>query len=558
MQRVTVFLLVFILATGSALGQSVSSQTLSDQVAQRLRNRIEAAGVPLKISVQGEPIHAQAMLPVFYERRTYRPAWTGNNGPLQHVEALVKAISEADREGLQPQDYHLAAIQSVFQEVHKNQARHNPLNPGRLADLELLLTDGFLVYAAHLLSGRINPETIDPEWFAKRREHDLAVILQAALDSNQIEKSLKSLLPQQPGYARLGRALARYREIEEKGGWPGVPEGPRMQKGDHGERVAALCIRLSATGDFNQGWDEDTGSFDDALELAVISFQQRHGLKTDGVVGRATLEALNVPVEQRIRQIVVNMERWRWLPEDLGRRHILVNIANFELDVVESEQVVQMMRVIVGRDYRRTPVFSDMMTYLVFSPYWNVPAKIAIQDIVPQVQKDVNYLFAQNIRVFQGWGAEAREIDPTTIDWSKVTAKSLNYRFRQEPGPANALGRVKFMLPNPFNVYLHDTPKQELFEKLERAFSSGCIRIEKPIELAQYVLKGDPRWTRENILAAIGKGIEQAVPLPEPIPTHLLYWTAWADEDGGAHFRNDLYGRDKRLDHALRQGPPAS
>ncbi|UCE07671.1 MAG: L,D-transpeptidase family protein, partial [bacterium] len=259
------------------------------------------------------------------------------------------------------------------------------------------------------------------------------------------------------------------------------------------------------------------------MKESIRKFQQRHGLDVDGAIGTKTLAALNTSVDDRIRQIEVNMERWRWLPQDLGKRHILVNIANFELDVVEDGNQVLTMLVIVGKTYRRTPVFSDKMTYLVLNPYWHVPPNLARQDILPQIKKDSTYLARKKIKVFDSWGADTKEIDPKTIDWSKVTIKNLIYRFRQDPGLENALGRIKFMFPNQFNVYLHDTPSLELFKKMVRDFSSGCIRIEKPIDLAEYVLRGDPKWTRKDILAALAKGVEQTVRLPEPIPIHLLY-----------------------------------
>jgi murein L,D-transpeptidase YcbB/YkuD len=296
--------------------------------------------------------------------------------------------------------------------------------------------------------------------------------------------------------------------------------------------------------------------FDEDLDTGVRHFQRRHGLDVDGVVGPATLSALNASADERVRRIEVNMERWRWLPQDLGRRYVIVNIANFELDVVEAEQEVMTMRVIVGRDYRRTPVFSGKMTYIVLSPYWHVPPSLAVKDILPQVRSDPGYLSRKGFKVFQGWGADTKEIDPGSVDWSKVTGTNFNYRFRQDPGPVNALGRVKFMLPNKFDVYLHDTPSPDLFEKSARAFSSGCIRIEKPIELVEYVLRGDPKWNRDAVLAAIDRRVEQTVQLREPIPVHLLYWTAWVDAAGTVHFRDDIYSRDKLLAEALAEKPP--
>lgn len=523
-----------------------------------LRHRIEETGIPPQITVGNELIHAAAALPLFYERRAYAPAWCHNGGLQPPADTLIEAIRGADQEGLNPSDYHLEKIGSLLESVYQQQAEKKPLDSHLLVDLDLLLTDAFLVYGSHLLVGKINPETIDSEWFTDRREIDLAAHLQTALEKNQIEEALRSLLPPQPGYARLRKALARYRDIAANGGWPMVPDGPKLQQGERGERVLALRRRLIAAGDLEPAEGDSLDLFDDAVEEALRKFQQRHGLEVDGVAGAATLANLNVPVAERIRQVILNMERWRWLPQDLGQRHILVNIANFELDVFESGQIVLMMRVMVGRDYRRTPVFSDRMTYLVLSPYWHVPPGIAARDILPAVKKDPGYLAKQNMKVFQGWGAEAKTIDPGTIDWQKITARNFSYRFRQDPGPANALGRVKFMFPNRFNVYLHDTPSRELFTRTERAFSSGCIRVEKPIELAEYVLRGDSQWTRAGIEAAIKRWREQTVRLPEPIPIHLLYWTAWANDDGSVNFRRDIYGRDKRLEEALLKKPPSN
>lgn len=538
----------------SAMG--AGAQVLTDQVDERIRSRIEAAGVPPRITIGEERIYASVALPTFYERRAYRPAWSGEEGPMPYVDELVRAIRAADRQGLNPRDYHLTKIEAVRAEVQENRTQKRPLNPGRLVDLDLLLTDAFLIYGSHLLAGRVNPETIDSEWHAQRRDADLAGVLQGALDSGRIEDALKGLLPPQSGYARLREALARYRAVAAEGGWRPIPDGPTLRSDDRGVRVGALRTRLRATGDLDREVLADEELFDEKLGDAVRRFQARHGLDLDGAVGPATLAALNVPAARRVEQIELNLERWRWLPQDLGERHILVNIANFELDVVEAGRTAMTMRVVVGRDYRRTPVFSDRMTYLVLSPYWYVPSSIAVKDKLPLIRKDPGYLAGQSMKVFQGWGAEMREVDPRVVDWSKVSAGNFPYTLRQEPGPGNALGRVKFMFPNKFNVYLHDTPSRELFAKTVRTFSSGCIRIEKPIELAEYLLRDDPKWTRESILAAVDRHAEQTVRLARPLQVHLLYWTAWADEDGSIQLRNDIYGRDQRLEDALREEAP--
>jgi murein L,D-transpeptidase YcbB/YkuD len=228
-----------------------------------------------------------------------------------------------------------------------------------------------------------------------------------------------------------------------------------------------------------------------------------------------------------------------------------VNVADFGLEVVEEDDVVLSMRTVVGRPYRRTPVFSAQMTYLVFSPFWQVPPGIAGRDILPRIRKDADYLSRERIRVFLGWGPEAVDVDPASVDWNQIEPRTLPYRFRQDPGPSNPLGGVKFMFPNRFNVYLHDTPSKELFDEVARAFSSGCIRVEKAAALASYLLRNDSSWTPEEIHKAMGAGWDQTVSLPEPIVVHLRYWTAWVDRDGAVHFRDDIYQHDKRMDKAL-------
>ena len=259
-----------------------------------------------------------------------------------------------------------------------------------------------------------------------------------------------------------------------------------------------------------------------------------------------------------MRQIELNMERWRWLPQTLGERYILVNIANFALDVVERGRSVLAMRVVVGKPARRTPFFSAEMTYLVLNPHWYVPPTIAIQDKLPLIRRDPGYVSRQNFKLFRHGEGGVTRVDPRSVDWSSVSARNFPYQLRQDPGPRNALGRVKFMLPNPYHVYLHDTPARELFAKTERAFSSGCIRLESPMELAEYLLKDDPQWPRQKIVASSQRGTEQVIQLPTSIPVHLLYWSAWTNEHGVVHFRKDIYDRDKVLDKALMELYPVS
>jgi murein L,D-transpeptidase YcbB/YkuD len=293
--------------------------------------------------------------------------------------------------------------------------------------------------------------------------------------------------------------------------------------------------------------------FDEALRDGVVRFQTRHGLTVDGRVGPLTLRALNVSAAERARLIELNLERWRWLPVDLGERYVLVNLPAFSLELVDREVPLLTMRVIVGKPYRRTPVFSDLMRYLVLNPYWEVPPSIAVQDKLPLVQKDPLYLAANGFEVLTGWGADERVVAPATVDWTALGRSSFPYRLRQAPGPVNALGRIKFMFPNPFNVYLHDTPSRELFTVDDRSLSSGCIRLERPVDLAEVVLEGTPGWDRQALETSLASPRTVTVSLARPIPVHLQHWTAWVEPDGTVAFRDDLYGRDERLDLALRE-----
>jgi murein L,D-transpeptidase YcbB/YkuD len=485
------------------------------------------------------------MLQWLYAERLYRPAWSTPAGLLPQIETLLEAIRGAETEGLQPADYFLSTIEPMLARIRQQTATMAEPAPEQLAELDLLLSAALVSYGADLLFGRHRPGSQEGE-VSLHTEADLRGILQPALDTGQIHAALHQLLPLHAGYGRLRQALAHYRRLAAQGGWPSIAPGPVLRLGDRDPRLVALRQRLRITGELGPASPVAVNLFDEAVEQAVRLFQERHGLDVDGVVGPTTLAALNVPVAARVRQIAVNMDRWRWLPQHLGARYLVVNIANFTLDVMEQEQVVMTMRVVVGTPQQRTPIFSDTMTHLILNPYWRVPPSIARREILPRLRREPGYLATQNIKLLRGQGAEAREVNPHSIDWSAVTAQNFNYSLRQDPGPDNALGRVKFMFPNVFDVYMHDTPQRRLFARPVRAFSHGCIRLEQPIALAEYLLRGQPSWSREKILAAIARGAESYVRLPEVLPVHLVYWTAWVSENGVLHFRPDIYGYDTR------------
>ena len=512
-------------------------------VVDELRQRLQISDETQTLRAAGIALQQPVALVQFYDQRAYEPAWLDTDGLLPPADALLKTVANAGREGLRATDYHHNEISKALDAI-----RVEPVaSIQQWADLDLLLTDTWLTYASHLLSGRLSPQKVDPQWTIKPRSRDLAAMLKEALEKNDVTAALDALSPTNTAYVRLRTALADYRELEKKGGWTRISPGPTLAKGVRHPRVKEVRARLRVTGELVKGTTDTRGAedlFDEGLRQAVRRFQQRHGLPDNGAVGAETLAELNVPVSQRMRQIAVNMERWRWLPDDLGQRYILVNIPDFSMSVVEGSQRVLDAKVIVGKSVLQTPVFTANMSYLVLSPRWNVPQTIAVKDKLPELRRDAYALARQNIRIYnQG----KNEIDPRSVDWNTVSINNFPYRLRQDPGPRNALGKVKFMFPNPYNVYLHDTPSHDLFNRSQRTFSHGCIRISKPIELAEYLLKGDQRWTRDAILTASTSGRERIVQLPEEVPVHIVYWTAWVAEDGAVNFRNDIYERDKPL-----------
>lgn len=556
---------VFVLLWTGIVQALIPLQQVTDDLRQHLQGEF-----PSRVLKVGDIVlRSPDSLKHFYEQRAYRPAWLDGTGLLAAADDLLVAVTRAQTEGLQPADYHAhELITALTAARHASSAR-------RLAELELLLTDAFLTYGSHRLAGRLTPQKIEEhQWTLKSRSRDLVPVLQDALNGGTIAESLDALSPPYSGYQRLRQALSRYRQIAWSGGWPRVGWGPNLELGMQDPRVRELRERLLITGDLDDvalqmaasagmirtvsmepvpdaGLDSQA-YFDSSLAQAVRRFQRRHGLADDGIVGPRTLAQLNVPVEERMRQIELNMERWRWLPEDLGRRYILINIPGFELRVMEGDRQIMEARVVVGKSVQPTPVFTGSMSYLVLNPYWNIPRSIAVEEMLPQLRDDPYALAEQNIRIFDLRNG-GQEIDPGEVDWQKINENNFPFRLRQDPGSNNALGRIKFMFPNRHSVYLHDTPARHLFNRTQRTFSHGCIRLSRPFELAEYLLQDNPRWTGDALISAARGEQERTVRLSEKIPVHILYLTAWADEDGTVQFRNDVYERDEPLIVALNR-----
>jgi murein L,D-transpeptidase YcbB/YkuD len=505
----------------------------------RIRALLDSTSAPT-LRVQGDTIHLGDRSLAFYEGRGFRPAWTDDDGFLPQGEALAAAFQEARSDGLDPAHYHGPTVEALMEQAASGDEREDALGK-----LDVLLTEAFLRYAKDVVAGTVDPDSSGVEWLIPNQDSTDARMLTDLLGRPDLKRALEELRPAVPFYDRLRAALPRYQQIVDSGGWPMVSPGDKLETGLADPRVAELRRRLATEGDPVESalvaGAVDPSVYDSALARAVTHFQERHGIEPDGKVGKETLAALNVPAEERVLAIQLNLDRWRWLPRDLGEQYVLVNVPGFELAVMEHDQPVLSMNVVVGKEGWNTPVFQDTLESIVVNPYWNVPPSIVERDLL---DKDPGY-FARN--GFEVVNRAGKRVDPGSVDLG-----SGDYTIRQRPGKNNSLGDVKFVFPNDMNIYLHDTPARHLFQKTRRMYSSGCIRVEKPKELAEYLLStatSQPAGTYDRLRAAKG---EQWLNLEKEVPIYILYFTAWADDQGGVRFFPDVYERDRALAQVAR------
>ena len=533
LKALTWFALCLLLVVG---GASDSQATDNDLVSTALRQLIDS-GEPA-IGNEDRDDRVIEVYLFYAEDRDYKPMWVRDNGPKSKAREVLDVLRNAGQMGLDPANYRVTEIEG----------RMAAATPGELAELELLISRAFIDFGRDVHRGRTVPSAASPENAITAEELGPLTLIGGAENASSIGDYVKSIEPQTPQYSMLKEALANYREIERQGGWSEIAKGPALKPGDSDRRVPAIRQRLKITGDLHADAAGSGDLYDPDLVAAVKWFQYRHGLTEDGIVAATTLGELNVPIGQRIRQIELNLERRRWMDDDLGAYYVFVNIADQFLKVVKDGRTIHTARLVVGKPTTRTPVFSSSMKYIVINPYWNVPAGIANGEYLPLLRKDPGALRRQSIRIFASAGDNSAEVDPFSVNWSQI--KRVPYALRQDSGPKNALGRIKFMFPNRFDVYVHDTPSKSLFERELRLFSHGCMRVEDPALLAAVLLAGQG-WTEAKITAAIASGKQRIVTFATPIPVHVTYLTAWVNKDKSVQFRRDAYGRDRLLDEKL-------
>lgn len=528
----------------------INSVTLADsQVSEQIKSKLEQLTINKDTKIGGEKFHSIEYILNLYARNEFQPFWT----KAEYIEDAINGISSSYEDGLLPVDYHLEAILKLQDEIASDEGDKSG-QVDKEAELDLLLTDGIIFYADHLLYGKIDPVTIEQTWnFGYSPIPDLnASTFSEYISNHEIVSHLKELRPEMPVYDTLLVILARYRDIAEKGGWQAVLTGGKIEPGNKDSRIPSIRSRLLITGDLSPDDTLHTDLYDQKLEKDIKAFQSAHALDADGIIGAGTFRELNVPVEERIATLRVNLERTRWVAGNLPENYIIVNIAAFGLVMVIDNQIVYSTAVMVGKPLNETPIFRDKMRYIEFNPTWMQPTSIIKNETVPMLKKDSTYLEKNHLELLD---LKGNPVPAFSLDRKTLSASHFPYLVRQKSGPWNALGEIKFMFPNRYDIYLHDTPSKSLFSRGSRAFSHGCIRVNKPVELAEKLLAGT-EYDRKKINEVIATRVITRVNLPQPLDILLLYWTCGIDKNGKLFFVPDIYNRDpavlRGLDKTMR------
>ena len=493
--------------------------------------------------VAGQALPNQSVLEA-YKNRGYDPIWIKDKKINMSIYKLIDILEQSYTHGLNPIHYHTGIIKEYL-------TLKQP-TPQQLAEMDVIATIALTSYAHDLSNGRYEPQLIDPNWQLDAPNNNWKDLLYIDSATDMVN-SLPLLAPRSPQYQVLQKWLVYYQDLAQKEKDIFVNAGVPLSAGDEGPRVAQLRARLVQLGDIRFSTRKvNEEEFDSRLKEALMRFQYRHHIMADGAAGSKTIEMLNVPLETRAKQISYNLERWRWLPSELEANRIWVDLTDYTVNLHLNGELTS-MKAVIGKPDRKTPVFKGLMTYMVTNPTWRVPHRIARENLLPKLQADPNYLIKHGYKVYSSWGIGAKELDSTQINWKAIDEDKLAYRFEQEPDEGNALGQYKFMFPNKNEIYLHDTPAKHLFREENRAFSSGCVRLENPVEFAREITKGSKQYNDMN--NSLKNGSNTVITLPTYIPVYLVYFTVVPNANGMLEFRSDVYDRDTLMEEAMGYSP---
>ncbi|MBA3007430.1 MAG: L,D-transpeptidase family protein [Proteobacteria bacterium] len=533
--------LLYVLLLSPGTGLALTAENLNLVLCDRLEQCNADFSDP---QTDNESNNMRRWLPVIYAQTGLQPLWVTKDGHGEKAGILFSVLKNSEMDGLVPEQYNVQRITSLW----------NGKTAEELIELDTLLTLSFIMYAHDAQNGRVYSESSKPVLIKSKKapEFDGLMLVKAAISSLDLNQFLADLLPSHKYYKNLRAALPYYRNLAATGGWSSIVPGKTIHPDEQDSRIPAIWKRLWIEG-FIKSAITDSPVYDEALVQAVRQFQLRHGLTSDGVIGKGTIAAMNISVENKIKKIILNLERWRWEAHDLGKKYVLVDVAGFTLEGIVDDAVVLEMAVIVGTQEHETPLFTDHIQYIDINPYWNVPPSIARNEMLGELRKNPYYLNSNHIRLFSDRTPEASELNPLSINWKEISLKKMGqFKLRQDPGKWNALGAIKFVFPNSYNVYMHDTPAQSLFQRSKRDFSHGCIRLSSPLKLAEFLLAGDKEeWLMDRFKEIIGTGKRTVIRLPSPIPVHITYQTVRSGQNGVISFYPDIYARDQQLEQLL-------
>ena len=522
------------------------SDSLGDTVQKKIIIKFNAK--PLASKALGVKLYDIAVVKSFYESVNFKPGWVNYKASMVNINTLCGYLMDAENDGLIIKDYHRGQIKRIIP-LLQTWMTNKVLDS--ITELELLLTDACLCYARDVSTGQLYSKEMNVNRKQNLKAIPYNLKLKNALDSELLHVWFMQLPPDNCNYSQYRQALYNYKSIYLKGGFAKLEDSTiRLKPGDTGTLVANLFEYLMQTGDIMEPCHDGKYIFDSTIAKGIKHFQMRLGLHETQVVDKPTLRAMRIPVENRIMNIIASMERLRWLPQELGKKYIIVNIADYSLELIVDQKTQLTMDIIVGKPYKQTPVFYARMTYIVINPTWEMPQSIILEEILPNLKKNPAYLSKHHMKVYTQTG---EEINASKIKWSKVNPKDFNYKIRQSPGPWNSLGRVKFMFPNEFNVYFHGTPNQRLFDEDVRDFSHGCMRVEDPVLLATTLLDDPQIWSQKTIEKQIAKEDEAIVVLKNYIPVHVTYLTGFVDNNHELCFRKDIYGKDLLFSQYMKE-----